>query len=114
MTKIEVDHHRSHINGIHMCFVLAGPVDTPPIVLLHGWPETWYAWRKQILVLSEQYRLIVPDLHGYVETDMPSEGYDKRNMAKGYWFFNFNQLLDLPEELITGREEIWMRHWLSS
>jgi haloacetate dehalogenase len=32
-------------------------------------------------------------------------------LAKGYWFFLFNQVMDLPEALITGREEIWLRHW---
>jgi len=56
-------HHRAHVNGIELHYVVAG--EGPPVVLLHGWPETWYAWRKQIPELSKKYRLIVPDLRGY-------------------------------------------------
>ncbi len=42
----------------------------PPALLLHGFPETWYAWRKQILALSARYRLIIPDLRGHGEMDL--------------------------------------------
>ena len=44
-------------------------------------PETSYAWRNQIPVLAERYRVIAPDLRGYGETDKPAAGYDKRMMA---------------------------------
>lgn len=53
----------------------------PPVILLHGFPETWYAWRHQIPVLGQHYRLIVPDLRGYGATEKPTAGYDKRTMA---------------------------------
>ena len=46
----------------------------PPVVLLHGFPETNYAWRYQIPVLARQYRVIAPDLRGYGETDKPHRG----------------------------------------
>ena len=58
-------HCRAFVNGINIHYVLAGPQAAPPVVLIHGWPETWFAWRKQIPVLSQKYRLIVPDLRGY-------------------------------------------------
>ena len=61
-------HCRALVNGINLHYVLAGPEDAPPVVLIHGWPETWFAWRKQIPVLAEKYRLIVPDLRGYGES----------------------------------------------
>jgi haloacetate dehalogenase len=72
-------HHRAHVNGIRMHYVEAG--DGPPVVLLHGFPMTWYSWRNQIAPLSKKYRVIVPDLRGYGATDKPASGYDKRTMA---------------------------------
>jgi thiamine pyrophosphate-dependent acetolactate synthase large subunit-like protein len=35
------------------------------VYLLHGFPETWYGWRKQIPVLAERYTIIASDLRGY-------------------------------------------------
>lgn len=66
-------------NGIRQHVVEAG--DGPPVILLHGFPETGFAWRFQIPTLAERYRVIVPDLRGYGETEKPATGYDKRNMA---------------------------------
>ena len=165
--------HTAIINGIKLFWMEAG--DGPPVYLLHGWPETSFAWRKQIPALMQRYKLIIPDLRGYGYSEKPSTGYDKRTMAadifalmqhlghekialvghdrgarvstrfakdyranidrlvvmdniptrvvfnamdaklaKGYWFFTFNQVPELPEALITGREEIWLRHFFST
>jgi pimeloyl-ACP methyl ester carboxylesterase len=68
-----------HANGIRQHYLEAG--GGPTVVLLHGFPETSYAWRHQIPVLAEHYRVIVPDLRGYGETEKPAFGYDKRTMA---------------------------------
>src|SRR5882762_11277019 len=66
-------------NGIRQFYLEAGA--GPPVVLLHGFPETSFAWRLQIPTLAPHYRVIAPDLRGYGETDKPSKGYDKRTMA---------------------------------
>jgi haloacetate dehalogenase len=66
-------------NGIRQHYLEAG--DGPPVVLLHGFPETSYAWRYQIPELAKKYHVIAPDLRGYGETDKPSSGHDKRTMA---------------------------------
>ena len=42
-----------------------------PVVLLHGWPEYWRVWRKNIDALAQRFRVIVPDLRGFGETDKP-------------------------------------------
>ncbi len=76
----EIRHHTVHANGIRQHFLEAGK--GAPVVLLHGFPETSFAWRFQIPELAKHYRVIAPDLRGYGETDKPSSGYDKRNMAK--------------------------------
>lgn len=165
-------HGTIRANGIRQFYREAG--SGAPIILLHGFPETSYAWRFQIPALAKRYRVIAPDLRGYGETDKPSDGYDKRTMAtdivalaealgigrfalvghdrgarvatrltkdhpdlvdrlvvmdnvptrivardmnagiaRQYWFFLFHQVADLPEALIAGREEIWLRHFFT-
>jgi pimeloyl-ACP methyl ester carboxylesterase len=42
-----------------------------PLVLLHGWPEFWFVWRKNIPALAERFDVIVPDLRGFGESDNP-------------------------------------------
>jgi pimeloyl-ACP methyl ester carboxylesterase len=79
MSNLEVTHHTITANGIRQHFVEAG--EGAPVVLLHGFPETHYAWRHQIPVLAQHYRVIAPDLRGYGETEKPADGYDKRTMA---------------------------------
>ena len=59
-------------NGIKLHVVMAGPEDGQPVILLHGFPEFWYGWRKQIPALTKTgYRVIVPDQRGYNLSDKP-------------------------------------------
>ena len=44
-----------------------------PLFLIHGWPEFWFAWRKNIPVLAETFDVIVPDLRGFGDTGKPAE-----------------------------------------
>ncbi|MGI9092625.1 MAG: alpha/beta fold hydrolase [Mycobacteriales bacterium] len=46
-----------------------------PLVLLHGWPQHWYAWRSLIPLLAGDFRVICPDLRGFGWTDVPRTGY---------------------------------------
>ena len=75
-----VTHHTTTVNGIRLCYVTAGAGE--PVVLLHGFPETSYAWRKIIPVLSQHFNVIAPDLRGCGDSDRPSAGYDKRTVAE--------------------------------
>jgi pimeloyl-ACP methyl ester carboxylesterase len=65
-------------NGINMRLARAG--ESGPLVLMaHGWPESWYSWRHQILALANAgYRVVAPDMRGYGATDAPAavEDYD--------------------------------------
>jgi haloacetate dehalogenase len=74
-----ITHHTARLNGITLHWVSAG--SGPPVYLLHGFPETWFGWRKQIPVLAEKYTVVAPDLRGYGATEKPAVGYDKRTMA---------------------------------
>ncbi|MCA1618300.1 MAG: alpha/beta hydrolase [Acidobacteria bacterium] len=48
------------------------------VVLLHGFPECWYSWRKQLPVLGERYRVVAPDMRGYNLSDKPERVDDYR------------------------------------
>ena len=63
-----------------MHYVTAGTGE--PLVLLHGWPETWYQWRRVIGPLSERFHVIAPDLRGLGDTERPKDGYDKRTVSE--------------------------------
>ena len=63
----EPAHRHARTNGIRMHYVEAG--EGEPVVFLHGFPECWYSWRRQLPVLAEHYHVVAPDLRGYHETD---------------------------------------------
>ncbi len=78
--ELPVAHHTMEINGIRMHYVTAGLGE--PVVLLHGFPETWYAWRKIIPALATRHMVIAPDLRGCGDTDRPDAAFDKRMAAE--------------------------------
>lgn len=49
------------------------PEYTPTLLCVHGFPDLWYGWRFQIRLWKQTYRVVVPDMLGYGETEMPSE-----------------------------------------
>ena len=67
------------VNGIRMNVWIGG--DGPPVVLLHGYPQTAQMWRKVAPQLAERFTVVCPDLRGYGDSDKPRDGYDKRTMA---------------------------------
>ncbi len=66
-------------DGFRLHYVEAG--EGEPVVLLHGFPQTCYAWRKVMPGLAERFRVIAPDLRGCGDTDRPPDGYDKQTVA---------------------------------
>ena len=55
-------HHTASVNGVQLHYVIGGHGD--PVVLLHGWPETWYEWRHVMPALAKNHTVIAPDLRG--------------------------------------------------
>lgn len=53
----------------------------PPVVLLHGWPQHWWVWRKLIPALAEERRVICPDLRGFGWSDAPTGSYELSGFA---------------------------------
>jgi pimeloyl-ACP methyl ester carboxylesterase len=69
-------------NGMRLRVALAG--EGPLVVLVHGWPESWYSWRHQIPALAAAgYRVAAPDVRGYGGSDKPQaiEAYAIRQMC---------------------------------
>ncbi|TCP29529.1 alpha/beta hydrolase [Sphingomonas sp. BK235] len=67
-------------NGISINAVTGGA--GPPILLLHGWPETWWEWHKVMPLLAERFSVVAIDLRGAGFSDCPQGGYDKATMAR--------------------------------
>jgi pimeloyl-ACP methyl ester carboxylesterase len=72
-------HHYAEVNGVNLHYVMGGNGD--PALLLHGWPQTWYEWRKVMPALAQHYTVIAPDLRGWGELSKPDTGYDGSMIA---------------------------------
>ncbi|MCO6146833.1 alpha/beta fold hydrolase [Flavobacterium sp. NRK1] len=70
----------AEVNGTNIHYVTGGQGE--PLVLLPGWPQTWWAYHKILPSLFEKYHVIVVDIRGMGSSDTPHDGYDKKNMAK--------------------------------
>jgi pimeloyl-ACP methyl ester carboxylesterase len=79
MTSVTAAHHTAQVNGTRLHYVTAG--EGPPVMLLHGWPQTWYEWRHVIDLLAGEYQVVAPDLRGFGYSAKPSAGYDADTMA---------------------------------
>lgn len=78
----EIGHRFIDTNGIRMHIAEAG--EGPLVVLCHGFPESWYSWRHQLLALAEGgYHAVAPDQRGYGQTDRPQaiEAYTQLHLV---------------------------------
>lgn len=74
------------VNGVELRVAIQEPTSggsrPPLVVLIHGWPESWYAWRHQIPVIADAgFRVAAPDLRGYGGSDCP-ETVEEYSMVK--------------------------------
>ena len=77
-------HASADLGEVTIHYVSAGPDprSAPPVVLLHGWPETWFEWRHVMPAIAERHPVIAPDLRGLGDSSRPGDGYDKRTVAE--------------------------------
>ncbi|TVU48784.1 hypothetical protein EJB05_00058 [Eragrostis curvula] len=69
-----VRHWNADVNGVSLHVAEQGPVDGPVVLLLHGFPELWLSWRRQMPALAARgFRAIAPDLRGYGDSDAPAD-----------------------------------------
>ena len=96
-----VEHRFLDAAGLRMHLAEAG--EGRPIVMLHGWPQHWYLWRRVMPLLAPQARLLCPDLRGFGWTDAPGRGYDRETMAE--------DVLALLDELGLDRVDLVGHDW---
>lgn len=86
-------------SGLRLHVRLDGPPDGEAILLLHGWPQTSYAWRRVApLHAAERYRVIIPDLRGLGDSAKPESGFDRKTVAR--------DMLELLDQL--GIHQVWL------
>ena len=71
--------HLIDVNGITLHYVEGG--EGEPLILLPGWPETWWEFHKIMPELAKHYRVITVDIRGMGDSSKPADGYDKKTMA---------------------------------
>ncbi len=72
-------HNYAQVNGVRLHYVTGGRGE--PLVLLPGWPQTWWLYNKIMPALATRYRVIAVDLRGMGGSDKPQGGFDKKTMA---------------------------------
>lgn len=70
-----VTHHLADVNGARLHYVSAGTSGSP-ILLAHGWPESWWAFRKLIPLLAGTHRVFAVDLRGFGDSSTADGSYD--------------------------------------
>ncbi|MBW2561949.1 MAG: alpha/beta hydrolase [Deltaproteobacteria bacterium] len=76
-------HHYANLKGVRLHYVTCGR--GPAVVLLHGWPQTWFEWRIVMPLLANDFTLVAPDLRGLGDSSRPKSGYDKKTVAGDIW-----------------------------
>lgn len=70
---------QAEVNGVKLHFVIGG--NGSPVVLLPGWPETWWSWHKIMPELAKDHTVISLDIRGMGASDKPTDGYEKKALA---------------------------------
>ena len=99
----EIRHRTIPTNGINLHVAEAG--DGPLVLMVHGWPESWYSWRHQISALADAgYHAVAPDVRGYGRSDAPEpiEAYSMKNMVADY--VGLLDAFDAEHAVIAGHD----------
>nr|WP_233159541.1 alpha/beta hydrolase [Pseudonocardia sp. MH-G8] len=73
-------HEFADVDGVGMHYVTGG--SGPPLVLLHGWPQSWYEWRGIMPALAQRYTVYAVDLPGLGDSEGAPPSYDKATLAR--------------------------------
>ncbi|MCW2926648.1 MAG: putative hydrolase or acyltransferase of alpha/beta superfamily [Thermoleophilia bacterium] len=96
-----VVHKYADVDGVRLHYAEAGAGE--PLVLIHGFPQNWYMWRKVIPELSKHYRVIAPDMRGTGWSDAPRTGYGKEQIA--------DELAAFMDEVGAPRAKVMGHDW---
>lgn len=104
--SLAIRHDNAVANGVRLHYITAGDPANEPLVLIHGFPQTWFEWRHVLPQLAEKFYVIAPDYRGAGSSERPTTGYDKRTMAK--------DVHELVEQLVGDRQVNLLGHDLGS
>jgi pimeloyl-ACP methyl ester carboxylesterase len=96
-----VSHRYVEVGGTRLHVAEAG--EGPAVVLLHGWPQHWWVWRKVIPALAAERRVICPDLRGFGWSEAPPGRYEVQGFA--------DDTLALLDELGLDQVELVGHDW---
>ena len=85
LAGVEIRHHSLDANGIRIHVAECGPEDgdKPTVLMIHGFPESWYSWRYQLHALANAgYRAVAMDVRGYGRSSKPAQVSDYRMVQK--------------------------------
>jgi pimeloyl-ACP methyl ester carboxylesterase len=94
-------HREFEARGVRFHVAEAGSGD--PVVLVHGWPQHWYCWRKVAPLLAADRRVLCPDLRGFGWSEVGGGRYDKQALA--------DDLLALLDALELERVDLVAHDW---
>ncbi len=100
-TLAPTTHRYVQAGGLRFHVAEAG-TDGPPVLLLHGYPQHWYAWRHVMADLAGDHRVYALDLRGAGQSDAPRRGYDSDTLAADV--LAVLDALDLPVVQLVGHE----------
>ncbi len=94
-------HRYVEVNGTRLHVAEAG--EGPAVLMLHGWPQHWWIWRKVIPALAEERRVICPDLRGFGWSEAPNGSYEIQGLA--------DDIIALLDELDLEQVELVGHDW---
>jgi pimeloyl-ACP methyl ester carboxylesterase len=100
-TIAEVEHHTASVNGTVLHYVSAGAKGSP-ILLVHGFPESWWTFHKLIPRLAKTHRVVAVDLRGFGDSDNKPGNYDSATTAED--LHQLIQTLDLGAVHVVGQD----------
>ncbi|SFR55397.1 alpha/beta fold hydrolase [Halogeometricum limi] len=93
------------VGDVELHVVTAGPADGEPVVLLHGFPEFWYAWHDYVGPLADAgYRVVVPDQRGYHLSEKPTSVADYHPDELAGDVLGLMDALDLSDAHLVGHD----------
>ena len=75
------EHRFATVEGVRLHYVIGGKPGGEVVVLVAGFPESWYARRKVMPLLANEYEVVALDLPGQGDSDRPENGYDTEALA---------------------------------
>lgn len=100
-TIASVTHHRAAVNNTELHYVRAGE-DGSPILLVHGFPESWWAFSRLIPLLAARHRVYAVDLRGFGDSALAGDDFDSAQAAED--LYQLACLLDVGPVHLAGQD----------